>query len=146
MANLRQELETLAQRYGGTADLAREIRTIRNAQGVGTDTKKSKLEAGMDKLIQDYGNISLARFKKEAAKAWQRAFPDGIEKRELKGYQLFVKETMPRVKAEHPDKTHVERMAIIGRMWQESKGAPVEVTIEESAPRQLRARGTKRHR
>jgi hypothetical protein len=88
------------------------------------ETKKFKIETGLDKLIQEYGTISLARFKKEAAKAWHRAFPDGIEKREVKGYQLFVKETMQRVKAATPNMTHHERMAIIGRMWQETKGTP----------------------
>lgn len=119
-ANIRTDIQNLVAKYGGdVSNIAKEMKRLHSA-----DSKISKLETGMDKLIADYGTISLARFKKEAAKAWKRAYPDGLEKRELKGYQLFVKETMPTVKTANPDKTHAERMAIIGKMWQESKGAP----------------------
>lgn len=153
---MQSELQTLVARYGGATNLVREIKKIQNP----TDSKKAKLEASMDKLLQEYGNISLARFKKEASKAWHRAFPDGLEKRELRGYQLFVKENMAAVKAAHPNKTHAERMAIIGGMWQESKGtpAPSDAAMEEAeaddveeeiqpepepepAPRRTRSRG-----
>lgn len=121
MATMREDLAALVEKYGGNGvNIARELKKL---QG-GDRTKRAKLETDLDKVLSEYGTISLARFKKEAAKAWNRAFPNGLEKRELKGYQLFVKETMPRVKEENPDKTHTERMAIIGKMWQESKGTP----------------------
>lgn len=117
---MRQELEALVSKYGSGADLAKELKKL---QG-GDSTKRARLEAALDKVIADYGTITLPRFKKEATKAWHRAFPEGVQKRELKGYQLFVKENMPRVKEENPDKTHTERMVIIGKMWQDSKGVP----------------------
>lgn len=130
---MRKELEALVSKYGSGINLAKEMRKLMG----GDTTKRAKLEGALDKVLADYGTITLARFKKEAAKAWQRAFPEGVEKRELKGYQLFVKENMQRVKEENPGKTHMERMAIIGKMWQDSKGTPPadepqgEVIIEE---------------
>lgn len=114
---MRNDLEALISKYGNPADLAKELKKL---QG-GDVTKRSKLEAGLDKLLAEYGTISLTRFKKEAARAWNRAFPDGLEKRELKGYQLFVKEKMSEVKTANPAASHSERMAIIGRMWQAFK-------------------------
>lgn len=128
---MRQELEALVSKYGGnTASLAKELRKLYS----GDASKRAKLETALDKVIADYGTITLTRFKKEAAKAWHRAFPDGVEKREVKGYQLFVKENMARVKEENPDKTHTERMAIIGKMWQDSKGVSPPPPAEESEP------------
>jgi hypothetical protein len=119
--NMREDLANLLNKYGGNAaTLAKELKKINGTDG----SKRAALETNLDKTISGYGTISLARFKKEAAKAWHRAFPAGLEKREVKGYQLFVKENMPKVKTDNPDKTHVERMAIIGQMWQDTKGAP----------------------
>lgn len=142
-ANIRADIQNLVAKYGGdVANIAKEMKRLNSS-----DTKISKLETGLDKLIAEYGTISLARFKKEATKAWKRAYPDGLEKRELKGYQLFVKESMPEVKAANPDKTHVERMAIIGKMWKESKGITIpaptpepihEVEMEEAAAKRPR--------
>lgn len=126
---MQQELKALVAKYGNNSNLSKELKKL---QG-GDATKRSKLEAALDKVIAEYGTITLTRFKKEASKAWHRAFPEGVEKREVKGYQLFVKENMQRVKEENPGKTHVECMAIIGKMWQDSKGAaPVEPTTEHT--------------
>lgn len=125
--DMRTDLEALVARYGSGINLAKELKKLHD----GDKSKRAKLEAAMDKVIADYGTITLARFKKEAAAAWRRAFPDGVEKRELKGYQLFVKETMPKVKADNPNATHIERMAIIGKMWQDSKGVPPAKTEQE---------------
>lgn len=96
---MRVELEALVSKYGDPKQLAKELKKL---QG-GDATKRAKLEAGLDKVLAEYGTIALARFKKEAVSAWNRAFPEGLEKRELKGYQLFVKEKMPEVKASNPN-------------------------------------------
>lgn len=135
--DMRQDLEALVSKYGNHADLAKELKKLRS----GDSTKRARLETALDKVVADYGVITLSRFKKEAAKAWHRAFPEGVQKREVKGYQLFVKENMPRVKEDNPDKTHIERMVIIGKMWQDSKGVegeeqeimPVDDDEEETA-------------
>lgn len=120
--DMQNDLAALVSKYGTGINLAKELKKLYG----GDTTKRAKLEAALDRVISDYGTITLTRFKKEAAKAWHRAFPDGVEKRELKGYQLFVKENMPRVKEENPGKTHMERMVIIGKMWQDSKGTAPE--------------------
>jgi hypothetical protein len=125
---MRQELQALISKYGDAATMAKELRKLRG----GDVTKRSKMEAGLDKVISDHGTISLSRFKKEATRAWHRAFPDGLEKRELKGYQLFVKEKMPDVKTANPNASHYERMSIIGRMWQASKGVAIAEHDDES--------------
>lgn len=142
--SIRADLASLVSKYGNAANIVKELKKL---QG-GDSTKRAKLEAALDKVIADYGTITLARFKKEAAKAWHRAFPEGVEKREVKGYQLFVKETMPKVKEEHPDKTHTERMAMIGKMWQDSKGvppAPADEMVEDTSADPPGV-GNKRHR
>jgi hypothetical protein len=130
---MRQEVQALMSKYGN-ANLVKEIKHLNG----GDSSKKSKMEANLDKLLKEYGTISLARFKKEAAKAWHRAFPEGLEKREVKGYQLFVKENMPRVKSENPGASHSDRMAIIGKMWQDTKGTapppPQPVPIDAHVP------------
>lgn len=140
--NIRNELEALMDRYGNSADIAKELRTLRLLRGEGDGSKRAKLAAALDKVLTDYGTITMTRFKKEATAAWKRAFPDGVEKREVKGYQLFVKENMAQVKLEHPTASHKERIAIIGRMWQESKAPqepePVDIEVEvepEPVPR-----------
>lgn len=119
-SDIRSELQALMDRYGNSANIAKELRTL--CQGDGT--KRAKLATALDKVIADFGTITMSRFKKEATAAWKRAFPEGVEKREVKGYQLFVKEKMAQVKTDHPDASHKERIAIIGRMWQKSKGTP----------------------
>lgn len=150
-SDIRNELEALMDRYGDGANIAKELRNIRILRGEGDGSKRAKLAIALDKVIADFGNITMSRFKKEATAAWKRAFPEGIEKREVKGYQLFVKENMAQVKAAHPDVSHKERIAIIGRMWQESKGTAleaepeVEMEVEEPEPAPRR-RTTRRSR
>lgn len=118
---MQTDIVNLISKYGDAKAIAKELKKL---QG-GDATKRVKLETALDKVLADYGTITVTRFKKEAVNAWNRAFPDGVEKREVKGYQLFVKENMQRVKADNPEATHIQRMTIIGKMWQDTKGVPL---------------------
>ena len=55
-----------------------------------------------------------------APKAKPKAKPK--TKRGPNGYNLFVKNIMPEVKAGHPDLNHKERMAECGRRWKALHG------------------------
>jgi hypothetical protein len=48
---------------------------------------------------------------------------NGGEKREPSKYNLFVKDEMSRLKAEHPDKSFQEIMALAASNWKEKKAS-----------------------
>lgn len=126
---MEHDIQALIARYGDA-----EIRGAIKKMHISDNSKSAKLAAGFAKLLEDVGAISMKRFKKEAALAWKKAYPDGMEKKPLRGYQLFVKETMPKVKSENPDKSHHERMTIIGRLWKQHCNPEPTETIPEPEP------------
>jgi hypothetical protein len=130
--DMQQEIAGLMAKYGAL-NVAKQVRKMRT-----TDTSKiAKLQVELDKSLREFGSISLPRFRKEAAAAWHRVFPEGLEKKPVKGYQLFLQQMMPNVKAENPGLTHVECMAVVGRLWQARKGVPA----DEAVPRNTEEEG-----
>lgn len=71
---------------------------------------------------QDYSLDELKKLLSTAYKtAGKRSKGDNTEKREPSKYNLFVKDEMLRLKAEHPDKSNKEIMSMAAALWKESK-------------------------
>jgi hypothetical protein len=126
--DMYKDLMELAAKYPDQS-LASVFRKLR----VNECSKTKALQEGLEKLVREFGNISRSRFRKEAGKAWDKVFPEGLEKKPLKGYQLYVKENMDRVRNENPGMSHPDRMKLLGQEWKAQKGGAADAEMADSA-------------
>lgn len=75
------------------------------------------LEKRLDMIIEECGEISLMRFKKEATKAWKRKYNEPP----MRDFQKFVKMNIKTVRDDNIDDSHANHMKIIGQMWRDNK-------------------------
>lgn len=83
------------------------------------------LEADLVRALDNFNaDISLARFKKAAAAAWNARYPDGVTKQtKTSDYHTFLKTVMPSLKESMPTSPQSERLKRAAEMWRESKTA-----------------------
>ena len=85
-------------------------------------TQVDMVKAAMRTLVDKVGpKITLARFKKEAIRAWERKYPNSIGR--TNKFQTFVKMNMKDIRSRNPNMTHSDHMKLIGRMWKADKTA-----------------------
>lgn len=77
------------------------------------------LRRTMDDILSRVPYMTLASFKKEAANAWRRKYPD--ENVPMRDFQAFVKSNINFVRNANPQASHAEHMREVGGMWREAK-------------------------
>ena len=82
---------------------------------VSQDVNYDDLRRALDGVLASFNTIPLARFKKEAASAWRRRYPDVTVP--MRDFQAFVKANIKGVRDSNPEASHAEHMREIGTMW-----------------------------
>ena len=89
------------------------------------------LRNALDDIVTAYSqHTTYTRFKREAAKAWERKYPDA--KPPMGAFQNFVKTHMMEVRTAHPDASHQDHMKMLGAMWSSAK--PQTIGVKRPAP------------
>ena len=74
-----------------------------------------------DTILEECGEITLLRFKKEAMKAWKRKYNEPP----MREFQKFVQSNIKSVREANITEPHATHMKIIGQMWHSSKRSRV---------------------
>jgi hypothetical protein len=88
-------------------------------------SKVSSIKKVLDSFVssidvnQDYSLDDLKKLLSSAYKTSGKAKKSSDEKREPSKYNLFVKQEMIRLKAEHSDKSNPEIMSMAAALWRE---------------------------
>lgn len=84
------------------------------------DAFNTTIDVNQDYSLDELKKL-LSTSYKTAGKRSKGTKGDNTEKREPSKYNLFVKDEMLRLKAEHPDKSNKEIMSMAAALWKESK-------------------------